>query len=158
MEFCKSQQILGLHFPGFLLDEIEQSHALPTPWSSLWDNAGTQQPGLLPKPWSATRDRFLSSLFHSSALFKSAYGEGFSALWYILVLSCTVGVRSRSLGAGTRKTDRLLPSEGESEVSKISIFFSAASSEQCRRREKSWNMLGFQGSFFFLVCSWPKIS
>lgn len=148
MEFCKSQQILGLHFPGFLLDEIEQSHALPTPWSSLGDNAGTQQPGLLPKPWSATRDHFLSSLSHSSALFKSAYGEGFSALWYIPVLSCTIGVCSRSLWTGTRKGDRLLPSEGKSEVSKVSVFFSAAYSEQCCQRGKSWTMLGFQSSFF----------
>jgi len=54
MEVCKSQQILGLLFPGFLLDEMEQSRALPALLSSHQGTAGAQQPGPLPKAWAAT--------------------------------------------------------------------------------------------------------
>lgn len=109
MEVCKSQQIPGLHFPGFLLDEVGRSRALPSPRSRS-QALRTQQPGLLPKPQPATPRCFLSPSSHGSASVRTTYGKGFSGLWYVPVLSQNASIHLHSLLTGIRKTDSLLPS------------------------------------------------
>lgn len=109
MEVCKSQQIPGLHFPGFLLDEVGRSRALPSPRSRS-QALRTQQPGLLPKPQPATPCCFLSPSSHGSAAVRTTYGKGFSGLRYVPVLSQNASIHLHSLHTGIRKTDSLLPS------------------------------------------------